>query len=99
MADNQHSQLGTESKKKKSVFLLRVVRVMLQACILVGEDRRGFLKLDAVFALILFSLGIVPCKPHCTHNDIILLMALPRKGLFFGLSCRRTPSVSGAVQD
>ena len=62
MAYDQQSQRGAESEEKESILLPRMVRIVFQSCPLVGEDRDGFLKRDAVLAAILFRFGIVPAN-------------------------------------
>ncbi len=49
MANHQRSQSDTDSKQKKSVFIIGMVRVGDQFCIIIRKYRFSFIEANSVF--------------------------------------------------
>jgi hypothetical protein len=60
MADNQDTKFAAHAQKNKSVFVLGMVRVVLQACVVIVKDRLSFLERYSVLSFVDFGLIGIP---------------------------------------
>ncbi len=75
MRYDKQAKLRAEAKHDKSIFVFRVIGIMLQAGILIGKHAGCFFKGDAMLALIRSFFPIIPGKLYSIHIAMILLIA------------------------
>ena len=60
MRHDQQAKLGAEAKQDKSIFILRVIGIVLQPCVLIGKRGGRFFEGNTMFAQIVSILPIIP---------------------------------------
>ena len=74
MTNHQESGLNACTHEHEPVFIAGMIWVGDQASKLIGKDRPGFVKRDAVLLLIRGIFLIVPLEGQMIHNDNIITL-------------------------
>jgi hypothetical protein len=73
MTDEQASRLEAIAQQQEPFFLLRVIRVVDQAGVLVKKNSLRLLEGDALFYLVGLSLAAVPVKRNIAQSIILAI--------------------------
>ena len=81
---DQQSSDCADTEKKEAIFSFRMVWVVHEEGVLVGEDRFALLEGNAVLSLVNSILGFVPKKPQPIHSLNVVTVYLHVKFTFVG---------------
>lgn len=91
MAHDKQSRHCTETQQKESIFLFRVIRIMHEQGIVIGEYCLTFFERDAMLPLVDKVFSFVPDKADSTHIYKVTTMYLYVKFLLAASDAREGP--------